>query len=621
MMNHLIIEQRSIMTQKWKLNDPVFDLSGNGDFMSIGDTCEGIQVFGASGSGKSSGPMQLIAKSYLLNGFGGIVLCAKTDEAERWKKYLQKTKREKDMILLSESHFDFIKYEASRTTEVHIENIVNVFMQIVEISLKKESNNNDSYWERAGRQLLRNAITMLSLAKEDITLANLKKLVSSVPKELKDIGQLTWQKSSYCNLLRLKIEQYGIRKDRMIDYELADSYFFNEFPNLDSRTSSNVISFFTTLADGFLRGKIREIFCSGKIDFRPEYCLDGKILIVDLSIKEHGELGKYAAGILKYMVQQALERRTDLDKDTSRPVFIFADESHYFTTKYDQVFQTTARSARGCTVYATQNLPNYQVELKLNPLVKSLLGNLQTKIFCQNGDDETNKWASQSIGQEIVKRRGTSRPVRETFFSDNHRESVSTSEQKDFIISPNIFTDLDKGGKKSGFFVGSIIWQSGRKWKNKLPYINVKFKQKEQAIKYSNINSKAINFIIHFSAYSLLAILLYYIFNKELINIIHCIVDSIKGTNRYYIYAVLAGIVFMYIYILFRYTTYFVSILKFTFFLLLCTNAYYLFYYSTLNITAAFVINVYIILYFIYKMMKRTMNNSKWCTPYIILCN
>ena len=51
------------------------------------------------------------------------------------------------------------------------------------------------------------------------------------------------------------------------------------------------------------------------------------------------------------------------------------------------------------TMYATQNLGNlydgYGKE-KAN----SLLGNLGTKFFCQNGEFETNEWASKASGRK-----------------------------------------------------------------------------------------------------------------------------------------------------------------------------------------------------------------------------
>jgi hypothetical protein len=83
---------------------------------------------------------------------------------------------------------------------------------------------------------------------------------------------------------------------------------------------------------------------------------------VDLPVKEWGELGQYVAVLIKFMTQKALERRP---ADDLRPVFIWADEAHYFATAYDQIFQTTARASRACTVYLTQSYSNYRGPLDI----------------------------------------------------------------------------------------------------------------------------------------------------------------------------------------------------------------------------------------------------------------
>jgi len=55
---------------------------------------QGVQIFGTTGSGKSSGSGAFLAKSYLTAGFGGLILTVKIDEKEHWQKYCQETGRE-----------------------------------------------------------------------------------------------------------------------------------------------------------------------------------------------------------------------------------------------------------------------------------------------------------------------------------------------------------------------------------------------------------------------------------------------------------------------------------------------------------------------------------------------
>ena len=57
---------------------------------TVRDACEGVMILGGLGSGKTSGSGALLAKKYLTNNFGGIVLTAKEEEVELWKAYCKK---------------------------------------------------------------------------------------------------------------------------------------------------------------------------------------------------------------------------------------------------------------------------------------------------------------------------------------------------------------------------------------------------------------------------------------------------------------------------------------------------------------------------------------------------
>lgn len=64
------------------------------DPFTIRDAFEGVQIFGGIGSGKTSGSGALFARSYLAAGFDGLVLTAKVDETDLWRRYAQETGRE-----------------------------------------------------------------------------------------------------------------------------------------------------------------------------------------------------------------------------------------------------------------------------------------------------------------------------------------------------------------------------------------------------------------------------------------------------------------------------------------------------------------------------------------------
>ena len=461
----------------WNLDDPLLYLSKNPqDIWRIRDACEGVQIFGATGSGKTSGSGRALARTFLENGFGGLVLCAKSDEPELWKRYAAETGRSGDVVLFSQEHFNFLHYEANRpgAGAGQTENLVTLFMQVAEIANQKHgyAATND-YWERAVKQLLRNAVDLVAIACGAVTLPELFDVIRTAPQDAEEAKSDAWQKESVCFTYIQKAKARANDNPELEpDYQLTAKYWLQEFPRMDNRPRSSIVSLFTTLADSFLRGTLRKLF-SSETTIIPDHTTLGRIILVDLPVKEWSELGQYAGVLMKFMTQKALERRPAED---TRPVFIWADEAHYFTTAYDQIFQTTARAARACTVYLTQNYSNYLSALggeAARPKVDSLLGNLQTKIFHQNGDTTTNNWAAEAIGRTLQYRLSASA----THGSQGSSQTAGEQQVVDLELQPRAFTTLWKGGPQYRGLVQAVAFQSGRRWSNGKTWKHVVFPQ------------------------------------------------------------------------------------------------------------------------------------------------
>ena len=195
---------------------------------------------------------------------------------------------------------------------------------------------------------------------------------------------------------------------------------------------------------------------------------------MNLPVKEFGNAGRAAQVVYKYIWQQAAERR-DV-KANDRPVFLWVDEAQNFANDYDMQFQATARSSRACTVYLTQNLPNYYAEFGSGTgvhRVNSLIGNLQTKIWHANSDPETNLKAADTIGKAWQTRRSTG----SNMGGDKVSVSESVQESFDYQVTPERFTRLLKGGPINKLLVEATVFQSGRVWSNGRTYLDAYFKQ------------------------------------------------------------------------------------------------------------------------------------------------
>src|SRR5277367_5508569 len=90
---------------------------GDGQGFRLADAQTGVCVFGATGSGKTSGPAKHLAYGYLAAGFGGLVLCAKPEERIMWQQWATECGRTDDLIIFDASgknRFNFMDWEASR---------------------------------------------------------------------------------------------------------------------------------------------------------------------------------------------------------------------------------------------------------------------------------------------------------------------------------------------------------------------------------------------------------------------------------------------------------------------------------------------------------------------------
>jgi hypothetical protein len=455
------------------------------DWWTVRDAVRGIQIFGGIGSGKSSGSGKTIAKTYLKNGFGGLILCAKPDERANWEKYAKETGREEDLIIFGEeSDYEFnpLEYEMNREGKGagEVFNLTNLFMEIYKMGNRfsggGDAGESERYWANALRRCTNRMIQLLGLAGEEVSIRNMQRLLSSAPleHEVEKLGEMSedeidnWGKENFCIGCIIAAGSKTESESDEEEYQLISDYFLREFANLPDKTRPTIVESFLGIAEPFTMGILKKHFAKGTNIF-PEETFKGKIIILDFPVKEYLASGVYAQGIFKLLWQQATERRNTEKYPT--PVFLWVDESQLFLSDYDQIFQTTARSSRACTVFISQNISNYYTAIggrNPRPKIDSLLGNLGTKIFHANNDAVTNEWASKTIGKAFIN-------VSSVNVGKGH--STGISQQLHFLVEPREFNTLKSGGKENDLKVEGVITVAGKKWSNDLNFRRVYFEQ------------------------------------------------------------------------------------------------------------------------------------------------
>lgn len=459
------------------LNVPLLKL-GKNDPWTIRDACEGTAIFGATGSGKTSGSGRALAQAFLSAGFGGLVLCAKRDELDLWRRYCREASRSDSLIIFGPQHpncFNFLQYELIRPGAGAglTENLVRLFTTIMEVAERKRGQgSNQDFWERTTKQLLRNTIDLVVIARGRLMLQEIYDVIVTAPTNPEDVASDTWQRSSLCWRCIREGQARPKTARQAHDFDHAVKYWTREFPGLASRTRSIIVTSLTSMMDVFLRGTLRELFCT-TTNIVPEMTHEGAILVLDLPIKEFTEIGQLSQTLIKFIWQRACERR-DVSRHP-RPAFLWCDEAQFFATGTDADFQSTARSSRIATVYLSQNIGSYYAQLG-QPETHSIMGNLQTKFFHANGDPMTNNWAADLFAKSWQFRGSTSvGTAQEETVSKNY----AASDSLDFEVQPAQFTSLKKGGPENGCIVEAITFQGGRIWhESRKRHLKVGFSQR-----------------------------------------------------------------------------------------------------------------------------------------------
>ncbi|MBK9118165.1 MAG: hypothetical protein IPM18_00975 [Phycisphaerales bacterium] len=479
------------------LNAPLLRWA-SGTIWTVRDALEGTLALGATGSGKSSGSGRFIAQAMLRAGFGGLVLTAKPDERSVWERYCHETGRSDDLIVFGPDtphRFNFLDHEATRQGSGAglTENIVSLLATVLEVAERNSAGgsgrDDEGYWKRANRQLCRNIVDLLLLAKGRVTVPDMYRVVVSAPTSADQLASDEWKEQSACfRWLSEADARHKTLRERS-DFGIVADYWLLEFPGLSDKTRSVIVSTFTSMVDVLNRGILRELFCEDT-DLVPEATQDGRIILIDLSVKEFAEVGVFAQVLWKHAFQRSIERRNIAD--SPRPVFLWADEAQHFVTSYDMQFQTTCRAARVATVLLSQNYSNFIAALgggeKGRAETDSLLANLNTKVMHANGDPVTNEWAAGLIGRsrQFMASGNTSYSAEDeanaaigmSWLPRSGSSSAGFSEVFEYEVQPREFTRLRTGGPANRGLVDAIVFQNGKVFKESgRNWLPVTFKQ------------------------------------------------------------------------------------------------------------------------------------------------
>jgi hypothetical protein len=506
------------------LDAPLLQLSPS-DYFTLRDGCAGVAVWGGVGAGKTSSSGAILAGGYLRAGMGGIVCCAKPEEVDLWKVYAKRHGRSDSLIIFDESQsFNFLDYLVARTGLQGIGTITECLMRVLDFSDAATrgtgtANSGDAFWQDTTRQILRYTIPLLYAVYGRVTIPDIIRFINSAATNVDLYRERNPDGSANAQFEAFRARSFAAQTlcQPTTPLDAIGLYWFQNFPAIPEKTRGNILISISTRLDRFLHGRLRHAFCEGTT-LVPEMCFHGAVIVLAMPALTWQDDGIIGQQLFKLLFQEAVEMRNGLDpSQRERPVFLWADESQYFVNARDEAFLSTCRGSRACVVYLTQNLPAYYGRLgnDKTAIADGLVGKFANQIFHQNACSRTNKFASELIGREIKLRRnhnesvgtsrnrgmndganysegtsfsstvsnngggvsswsstmGTSNSVgansgRNVGVGRNESESWGSSEQMDYIIEPNFFTNqLLSGGKANDNKVSAIWFKTGARFR------------------------------------------------------------------------------------------------------------------------------------------------------------
>lgn len=461
-------ENVSHNAELWDSSTELLDLTGAGDWLTLGDCFTGIAVFGAAGSGKTSS-LATIAQFLMLLKCGFVWLCAKPDEVRTACRIARSAGRERDVIIVGEDEsgtitrhrFNPLQYEANRAGQ-GTGSVMTYLSDCARVLSRKEGESTGGeggrFWTDQFERLLRYCIDTAKYSGRILSIDLLRQIQLSAPLGLHHLADDQWLAQSTCWQCILEAEVRTVQgevseKDllRIIDFWTKD------YATLAEKTRSNIDVMFAVLVDAFTAEEPIRYILSGNSTVTPDDVIDkGRIVILSLPTNIYHGAGRMAQFCFKYSFQRAmLARRKLLDNSPLRPTVLWVDEAHAFAHPFDSQYFREVRSNRGINVYLEQGIGGYMQAMNFHNThqVDDFLQNLATKFFFQNNSPETNRFAADAIGKFLM-----------NSTSDSFSYSVqgsnignNTSEQERHQIISGQFGLLKRGGSKHDLIVSGFV--------------------------------------------------------------------------------------------------------------------------------------------------------------------
>ena len=214
-----------------------------GCFLTVRHLLANILILGATGSCKTTGSGRHIQRAIVqYPGSGGLVLCAKPEDADDVRAIFRAAGREDDLLVINsdgELRCNVIDCMGGGPRE--ITKGITTIGETLRSSDTKGGGEMGDFWDRENGRMIEHAVLIVLLATGKVTAPDLQKFIMSALQNPQQVSSPQWVGCCHDQYMRAAFDAPK-NKMQQHDYELALDYWFKEYPTMADKTRSSILT-------------------------------------------------------------------------------------------------------------------------------------------------------------------------------------------------------------------------------------------------------------------------------------------------------------------------------------------------------------------------------------------